>query len=101
MFYYFYEYSRLEKKQLPLVFSVPSGNFGNLTGGLFAWKMGLPVGRFIAATNFNVVVHEYLKNGAYRTRPSNPPISNSIDLGAQRNFSRMAGLFGNEPGELR
>src|SRR3546814_8006771 len=94
MFYYFYAYSRLEKKQLPLVFSVPSGNFGNLTGGLFAWKMGLPVSRFIAATNFNDVVPEYLNNGAYWTRPSIPTNSNAMDVGAQSNFARMVCLFG-------
>src|SRR3546814_20419812 len=68
MFYYFYAYSRLEQKQLPLVFSVQSGNFGNLTGGLFAWNMGLHVRRFIAATNFNDVVHGYVKESTERTR---------------------------------
>src|SRR3546814_928462 len=101
MFYYFYAYSRLEKKQLPLVFSVPSGNFGNLTGGLFAWKMGLPVSRFIAATNFNDVVPEYLKNGAYRPRPSIPTISNAMDVGAPSNFARMACLFGHDADTFR
>ncbi|HYH55205.1 MAG TPA: threonine synthase, partial [Anseongella sp.] len=55
MFYYFYAYAQLEDKSRPLVFSVPSGNFGNLTAGLLAWKMGLPAARFVAATNRNDV----------------------------------------------
>src|SRR5690606_39270780 len=97
MFYYFYAYSRLEDRQLPLVFSVPSGNFGNLTGGLFAWKMGLPVSRFIAATNRNDVVPEYLESGKYRPRPSLATISNAMDVGAPSNFARMASLFGDDP----
>lgn len=93
MFYYFYAYSRLEDRERPLVFSVPSGNFGNLTAGLFAWKMGLPVSRFIAATNRNDVVPEYLESGRYRARPSLPTISNAMDVGAPSNFARMADLF--------
>lgn len=101
MFYYFYAYSQLEDRQRPLVFSVPSGNFGNLTAGLFAWKMGLPVKRFIAATNRNDVVPEYLKEGRYRARPSESTISNAMDVGAPSNFARMVALFNNELAAFR
>lgn len=101
MFYYFYAYSQLEDRQRPLVFSVPSGNFGNLTAGLFAWKMGLPVKRFIAATNRNDVVPEYLEEGRYRARPSESTISNAMDVGAPSNFARMAALFNNELAAFR
>lgn len=101
MFYYFYAYSRLEDPRKPLVFSVPSGNFGNLTAGLFAWKMGLPVARFIAATNRNDVVPEYLAGGKYRPRPSLATISNAMDVGAPSNFDRMAALFGADPAAFR
>src|SRR3546814_14073063 len=66
-----------------------------------SWKMGLPVSRFIAATNFNDVVPEYLKNGAYRPRPSIPTISNAMDVGAPSNFARMACLFGHDADTFR
>ena len=75
-FYYFSAYEQLEDKKKPVAFSVPSGNFGNLTAGMFATRMGLPVEKFIAATNVNDVVPEYLKTGVYRARPSIPTISN-------------------------
>ncbi|MDR0312267.1 MAG: threonine synthase [Treponema sp.] len=83
-------YPRKGEKQ---VFSVPSGNFGNLTAGLYAYKMGAPIGRFIAATNINKTVPDYLENGNYRARPSLSTISNAMDVGAPSNFERMAAHF--------
>ena len=72
---------------------VPSGNFGNLTAGLYAMKMGAPVSRFIAATNINKTVPDYLASGEYRARPSQATISNAMDVGAPSNFERMAAHF--------
>jgi threonine synthase len=69
---------------------VPSGNFGNLTAGLYAMKMGAPIGRFIAATNINKTVPDYLSSGEYQARISQATISNAMDVGAPSNFERMA-----------
>jgi threonine synthase len=78
----------------PVVFSVPSGNLGNLTAGLLAAAMGLPVHRFVAATNINDVLPEYLTTGAYRPRPSVTTISNAMDVGDPSNFVRATTLTG-------
>jgi threonine synthase len=72
---------------------VPSGNFGNLTAGLYALKMGAPIKQFIAATNVNKTVPDYLASGEYRTRASQATISNAMDVGAPSNFERMAAHF--------
>ena len=74
-------------------FSVPSGNFGNLTAGLFAKFMGLPVNRFIAANNENDVVFEYLQTGDYKPRESVATIANAMDVGAPSNFARILELY--------
>ncbi|GHT77845.1 threonine synthase [Spirochaetia bacterium] len=74
----------------PVTFCVPSGNFGNLTAGLYAMKMGAPIRGFIAATNINKTVPDYLVTGDYQTRPSQATISNAMDVGAPSNFERMA-----------
>lgn len=92
-FYYFEAFSQLEKDGRPLVFCVPSGNFGNLTAGLFSKKMGLPVQEFIAATNLNDVVPEYLETGVFTPRPSVPTLSNAMDVGNPSNFARMLDLY--------
>jgi threonine synthase len=73
-----------------LTMAVPSGNFGNLTAGLYAMTMGAPIAGFIAATNINRTVPDYLENGEYRTRLSQATISNAMDVGAPSNFERMA-----------
>lgn len=91
-FYYFYTWSRLTKKT-NVVFSVPSGNFGNLTAGLLAKKMGLPVHHFVAATNINDIVPGYLNSGVFSPKPSKPTISNAMDVGNPSNFARMLDLF--------
>jgi threonine synthase len=92
-FYYFEAFKQLEDDGKPVVFCVPSGNFGNLTAGLFAKKMGLPIHRFIAATNANDVVPEYLETGVYAPRPSVPTLSNAMDVGNPSNFARMLDLY--------
>ena len=73
--------------------SVPSGNFGNLTAALYAFKMGAPIGRFIAATNINKTVPDYLQSGDYVTRISQATLSNAMDVGAPSNFERMTAHF--------
>jgi threonine synthase len=83
----------------PLVCCVPSGNFGNLTAGLYAMKMGAPIRGFIAATNINKTVPDYLASGNYEVRPSRATISNAMDVGAPSNFERMASHF--SYGEMR
>jgi threonine synthase len=96
-FYYFNAYARLKESGVlggkDFVVSVPSGNFGNLTAGLIAGEMGLPVKQFIAANNANDVVYEYLKSGNYTTRPSVETIANAMDVGAPSNFARILDLF--------
>ncbi|MDR1316900.1 MAG: threonine synthase [Spirochaetales bacterium] len=94
-FYYVYGWTRLsaaDRKAGP-VFCVPSGNFGNLTAGVLAWQWGLPARRFIAATNINKVVPEYLTGGAYSPRPSVQTLSNAMDVGDPSNFERLQAIF--------
>ncbi|KPM49856.1 threonine synthase [Jiulongibacter sediminis] len=101
-FYYAYAYSRLKGKGLPIVFSVPSGNFGNLSAGVIAYKMGMPVQKFVAATNVNKVVPEYLRSGEYSPiKPSISTISNAMDVGDPSNFPRLKALFGNQFEEIK
>ncbi len=99
-FYYFYAWSRLSEKQ-NVVFSVPSGNFGNLTAGLLAKKMGLGIDAFVAATNANDVVPAYLTSGIYQPRPSVSTISNAMDVGNPSNFDRILELFGHDWNAIR
>ncbi|HEY8782637.1 MAG TPA: threonine synthase [Mucilaginibacter sp.] len=96
-FYYFNAYAQLLKQGInKVVFSVPSGNFGNIGAGLLAWKMGLPVEQFIAATNVNDTVPEFLKTGIYQPKPSVATISNAMDVGDPSNWVRIADLFKGE-----
>lgn len=92
-FYYFEAFKQVADQGKPVVFSIPSGNFGNLTAGLMAQKMGLPVAHFIAATNVNDVVPEYLGTGTYTPRPSQRTLSNAMDVGAPSNFARMLDFY--------
>ena len=96
-FYYFNAYARLKQagvlKGKELVFSVPSGNFGNLTAGLFAREMGLPVKQFIAANNANDVVYKYLKTSEYNPQQSVETIANAMDVGAPSNFARILDMY--------
>ncbi len=99
-FYYIHAARQLEEGILP-TFVVPSGNFGNLTAGLLAMKLGLPVEHFVAATNVNDVVPAYLDSGHYQPRPSVATISNAMDVGAPSNFVRLKELFGDSFDDLR
>jgi threonine synthase len=92
-FYYFNAFKQLEDKTKPLIFSVPSGNFGNLTAGLFAKKMGLPVNKFIAAVNSNDVFPIFLRTGNFTPKPSVKTISNAMDVGNPSNFHRILDLY--------
>ncbi|MDZ7756561.1 threonine synthase [Rhodohalobacter sp.] len=94
-FYYAYAAGKLMEQGVsdPPVFSVPSGNFGNLTGGMLAGQMGLPIKHFLAATNVNDVVPEYLRSGDFKPKDSVQTISNAMDVGNPSNFSRMKFLF--------
>lgn len=95
-FYYFYAYAQLKKqgKADQVVFSVPSGNFGNITAGLIAKKMGLPVKRFIAANNENDIFYQYLQTGEYMPRASVQTIANAMDVGNPSNFVRVLDIYG-------
>jgi threonine synthase len=94
-FYYVAAYASLKKLGKKVIFAVPSGNFGNLTAGLLAMKMGMPINTFIAATNVNKVVPEYLGSGIYTPiSPSKSTMSNAMDVGNPSNFPRMKALFG-------
>lgn len=92
-FYYFEAFKQLNNYTDDVVFCIPSGNFGNLTAGLFAKKMGLPVSKFIAATNKNDVVPEYLSSGNYQPRLSVATLSNAMDVGNPSNFARMLDIY--------
>ena len=96
-FYYFYAYAQLKKagKADNLVVCVPSGNFGNITAGLFGKHMGLPVKRFIAANNKNDIFYQYLQTGEYNPRPSVATIANAMDVGDPSNFARVLALYEN------
>ncbi len=99
-FYYFYAYAQLkaisEAAANNMVVCVPSGNFGNITAGLFAKKMGLPIKRFIAANNRNDIFLQYLKTGDYKPRPSVSTIANAMDVGDPSNFARILDLYDNK-----
>lgn len=93
-FYYFNAYAQLKRKGFKeVVFSVPSGNFGNIGAGLLAYKMGLPVKQFIAATNANDTVPRFLETGVYETKPSVQTYANAMDVGAPSNWVRIMDLF--------
>jgi len=93
-FYYFHTYAQLKRKGLDkIVFSVPSGNFGNIGAGLLAYKLGLPVQQFIAATNVNDTVPRFLETGVYDTKPSVQTYANAMDVGAPSNWVRIMDLF--------
>ena len=96
-FYYFYAYAQLKKMgqadNKKVVVCVPSGNFGNITAGLFGKQMGLPVYRFIAANNKNDIFYQYLQTGKYNPRPSVATIANAMDVGDPSNFARVLDLY--------
>lgn len=101
-FYYFNTYAQLKKQGLKdVIFSVPSGNFGNIGAGLLAYKLGLPVKQFIAATNINDTVPRFLESGIYETKPSTQTYSNAMDVGAPSNWVRIMDLFDEDVNALK
>lgn len=100
-FYYYRAWQQLQDRNRPAVYCVPSGNFGNLTAGILAQRMGLPIHHFIAATNANDIVPTFLQTGKYEPRASVSTISNAMDVGNPSNFARMRNLFGEQTAEMR
>ena len=101
MFYFFFAYKQVSKKYKDIIFSVPSGNFGNICAGLLAQKLGLPIKHFVASTNINDTVPKYLINGVYDPKPSKATISNAMDVGNPSNFIRIQELFDNNLSSLK
>jgi threonine synthase len=96
MFYYFFAYKQLTNKRKKLIFSVPSGNFGNICAGAMAQKLGLPIKQLIASTNVNDIVPNYLETGVYTPKPSKQTISNAMDVGDPSNFIRIQEIYNND-----
>lgn len=96
MFYFFFAYKELKKYNKPLVVSCPSGNFGNICAGIIAKKLGLPIAHFVASTNANDTVPQFLKNGIYEAKPSVATISNAMDVGNPSNFVRIQEMYNND-----
>lgn len=93
IFYYFHAWAQLPEPPDELIVSVPSGNFGNLTAGVMAKRLGLPVTRLVAATNVNDVVPQYLASGRFEPRPSIATLSSAMDVGNPSNFARLLALY--------
>ena len=100
MLYYLFAYKELKALNKKLVFSVPSGNFGNICAGMIAQQMGMPVGHFIAATNRNDTVPQYMQTGVYDPKPSHATISNAMDVGDPSNFVRIQHLYHDDFSQL-
>ena len=96
MFYFFFAYKALKNQKKELIFSCPSGNFGNICAGIIAKKMGLPVLHFVASTNANDTVPRFLENGIYEPKPSIATISNAMDVGNPSNFIRIQEMYNND-----
>lgn len=102
-FYYFYAYAQMKKAEpgKDVVVCVPSGNFGNITAGLFGKRMGLPIKRFIASNNSNDIFYNYLLSGKYEPRPSVATLANAMDVGDPSNFARVMDLYGKDVEAVR
>ncbi len=96
MFYFFFAYKELKKYGKPLVVSCPSGNFGNICAGILAKRLGLPIAHFVAATNVNDTVPQFMRNGNYEPKPSIATLSNAMDVGNPSNFIRIQELYNND-----
>ena len=101
MFYFFFAYKELHKTHKNIVFSVPSGNFGNVCAGMMAQQLGLPIHHFVASNNENNVVTEYLTTQLYQPKPSIQTISNAMDVGNPSNFIRIQEIYNNNFHELK
>ena len=95
LFYFMFAYKQLKNSSKEIVFSVPSGNFGNVCAGMIAQKLGLPIKHFIASNNENNVVTRYLKSNSYETKPSVQTVSNAMDVGNPSNFIRIQAIYNN------
>lgn len=100
MFYFFFAYKQLKKYNLPLMVSCPSGNFGNICAGIMAKKLGLPIAHFVASTNANDTVPQFLRDGIYTAKPSVATISNAMDVGNPSNFVRIQELYHHDLNEF-
>ena len=101
MFYFFFAYKQLKSANKPLLFSCPSGNFGNICAGILAKKLGLPIQHFVAATNLNDTVPQFLVAGNYNPKPSVATISNAMDVGNPSNFIRIQEMYNNDLVEFK
>ena len=101
MFYFFFAYKQLKSLNKPLIFSCPSGNFGNICAGIMAKKLGLPIEHFVAATNVNDTVPQFLVEGKYNPKPSIATISNAMDVGNPSNFIRIQEMYNNDLEEFK
>ncbi len=96
MIYFFVAYKQLKHLNKPMIFSCPSGNFGNICAGIIAKKLGLPIKHFVASTNVNDTVPEFLQTGKYNPKPSKATISNAMDVGNPSNFVRIQEMYNND-----
>ncbi|GLU45436.1 threonine synthase [Allomuricauda sp. NBRC 101325] len=101
LFYFLFAYQQAKSKGKEIVFSVPSGNFGNICAGMVAQKLGMPVKHFVASTNVNDVVPQFMEKGVYEPVPSKATISNAMDVGDPSNFVRIRHLYQNNLEQLR
>ena len=101
MFYFFFAYKQLKSENKPLIFSCPSGNFGNICAGIIAKKLGLPIKHFVASTNANDTVPRFLEAGLYDPKPSKATISNAMDVGNPSNFIRIQAMYKNDLSEFK
>ena len=101
MFYFFFAYKQLKSENKPLIFSCPSGNFGNICAGIIAKKLGLPIKHFVASTNVNDTVPRFLEAGLYDPKPSKATISNAMDVGNPSNFIRIQEMYKNDLSEFK
>ncbi len=96
LFYFLFAYKQVKSKGKEIVFSVPSGNFGNICAGMVAQQLGMPCNHFIASTNVNDIVPHFMKSGRYKPKPSIATISNAMDVGDPSNFVRIQHLYQND-----
>jgi len=101
LFYFLFAYKQAKSKGKEIVFSIPSGNFGNVCAGMVAQQLGMPVTHFIAATNVNDTVPKYMVNGTYHPKPSTATISNAMDVGDPSNFVRIRNIYNNDFKKLK
>ncbi len=101
MFYYLFAYKQVKERNQDVVFSVPSGNFGNICAGMMAQRLGMPCKHFIAATNVNDTVPQFMESQVYTPKPSVATISNAMDVGDPSNFIRIRQLYNDQYAELQ